>query len=85
MTSKRPLSPFRFGAACCCSVALGAGLNPRMASAVSVPPGFVVENAFPDQTFLQPVQVVFLPDGRTLVVEQRGKVWVEPNNRVTVH
>ena len=49
----------------------------RPASGLTVPPGFVVENAFPGVTFDDaPVQVVFLPDGRRFVVEQRGVVWV---------
>ena len=47
----------------------------RPATAQTVPPGFIVENAFPAATFATPVQVVFLPDGRKLVVEQEGVVW----------
>jgi glucose/arabinose dehydrogenase len=38
-------------------------------------PGFTVENAFPDAFFNLPVQVVFLPDGRKLVVQANGRVW----------
>ena len=39
------------------------------------PAGFVVENAFPSATFGLPVQLVFMPDGRRLVVEKGGVVW----------
>jgi glucose/arabinose dehydrogenase len=45
------------------------------AGAVTAPPGFVVENAFPGVTFTTPIQTVFLPDGRKLVVEKTGRVW----------
>lgn len=48
----------------------------RQASAVSGPPGFVVENAFPGSTFFLPVQIVFMPNGNKLVVEQGGVVWM---------
>lgn len=44
--------------------------------AVSVPPGFVVENAFPGYAFTRPVQVLYLPDGRKFVVEKTGRIWV---------
>ncbi len=46
------------------------------APAQTVPAGFVVENAFPGATFSSPMQVVFLPDGRKLVAEIAGRVWV---------
>lgn len=53
---------------------------PSSAAAVTVPPGFVVENAFPTATFNQPVQIAFLPDGRKLVIELPGVVWtILPN------
>jgi glucose/arabinose dehydrogenase len=45
------------------------------ANAQGAPPGFVIENAFPTASFSRPVQIVFLPDGRKLVVEQGGRVW----------
>lgn len=41
-----------------------------------LPTGFVSENAFPTATFTEPVQLVFLPDGRKLVVEKAGMIWV---------
>ena len=55
---------------------LCAASAPSAALAVSGPPGFVVESAFPGETFNQPVQIVFLPGDRKLVVEQGGVVWV---------
>ncbi len=44
-------------------------------SAQTLPPGFVVENAFPTTTFPSlVVQVLFFPDGRKLVVQRWGVV-----------
>src|SRR5690606_7732899 len=48
---------------------------PEEGASIDLPPGFVSENAFPDASFELPVQVVFLPDGRKLVVELAGRVW----------
>lgn len=50
-------------------------LVPRFARAQTAPTGFVVENAFPNQSFTLPDAVVFLPDGRKLVVEKEGRIW----------
>lgn len=44
--------------------------------AVTVPLGFVVENAFPSYTFTRPIQVLYLPDGRKFIVEKTGRIWV---------
>src|SRR2546427_740013 len=49
------------------------------AHAVTVPPGFVVENAVPGFGFNAPVAVAFLPDGRWLVAERRGRVFIVQN------
>jgi PKD repeat protein len=46
---------------------------------VSVPAQWVVENAIPSTTFTNPTQVAFLPDGRWLVAEKAGNVWVIQN------
>src|SRR5438309_40598 len=54
---------------------VGCAFAAPLALAVSGPPGFLVENAFPGNTFSLPVEVVFLPDDRKLVVEQGGVVW----------
>jgi len=50
-------------------------ISPQGTYSQTVPPGFVVENAFPLATFTKPVQIVFLPDGRKFVVEQNGRIW----------
>src|SRR5213075_2966082 len=49
------------------------------AAAVSVPSNFVVESVTPGATFDTPTSAVFLPDGRLLVSEKAGKVWVVQN------
>lgn len=49
------------------------------ASAITVPPGFVVENAVPASTFTFPVSVTFLPDGRFIVSEQQGIAYMVVN------
>ena len=54
-------------------------LAARPAAAVSVPTQWVVENAIPSTTFTNPTQVAFLPDGRWLVAEKAGNVWVIQN------
>src|SRR5438876_6379752 len=54
---------------------IGCAFDSPPAFAVTGPPGFVVENAFPGYVFQLPTQVVFLPDDRKLVVEQGGVVW----------
>ena len=43
--------------------------------AQTAPPDFVIEDAFPTATFSLPVQIVFMPDGRKLVVEKEGRIW----------
>jgi len=50
-------------------------LTPALASAVTVPPDFVVENAVPGATFDTPTGIAFLPGGRMLVAEKRGRVY----------
>ena len=47
--------------------------------AVSVPAGFQVTNAVPGTAFTNPTGIAFLPDGRMLVAEKRGIVWVVQN------
>jgi len=49
------------------------------ARAVTVPANFVVENAVPGTTFNAPTGMAFLPDGRLLVAEKQGVVWMVEN------
>ena len=49
------------------------------ALAQTVPAGFVVEDVAPGANFVTPVQAVWLPDGRMLVVEKRGRIQVVQN------
>lgn len=64
------------------STALGllvlAALAPpfRAAGAATAPPGFIVENLLPGTSFDDPVQILFLPDGRMFVIELDGRVRV---------
>jgi glucose/arabinose dehydrogenase len=53
----------------------GLALLALPAGAQTVPAGFVVDDAFPNQSFTLPVAMVFLPDGRKLVVEKEGRIW----------
>ena len=53
---------------------------PEGAGAVpTVPPGFVVENAVPGSHIEAPVGLAFTPDGRLLVADVPGRVWVIEN------
>src|SRR5204862_4508854 len=45
----------------------------------AVPPNFVVEDVAPGAGFVVPVQATWLPDGRMLVVEKRGRIQVVKN------
>lgn len=51
----------------------------RDASALTVPPGFVVENVVSGASFNLPIGMAFLPDGRFLVTEQAGVAWMVEN------
>src|SRR6185436_7709128 len=51
------------------------GLSGGSAGAVTVPDGFVVENAVPGGGFVIPTKIAFLPGGRMLVAEKGGAVW----------
>lgn len=68
-----PLSHLAFGAVAALSLA------PAPAGAVSVPPQFVVESAAPGVVFDIPTAIAFLPGGRMLVAEKRGRVWAVEN------
>jgi glucose/arabinose dehydrogenase len=49
------------------------------ARALDIVPGFVVDNAVPGPAFDLPVCIKFLPDGRLLVLEKAGRLWVVKN------
>lgn len=67
--------------------ALGAALlvasalcvQPEPARAIALPAGFIAENATPAATWDTPIAIAFLPDGRYLVAEKRGVVWMVTN------
>src|SRR5262245_46001703 len=46
------------------------------ARAIHLPPEFAAENAVPNVAFDTPTKIAFLPDGRMLVAEKRGRVWL---------
>ena len=49
---------------------------PVTARAITLPPDFVAEDAAPGAGFLGPTAIAFLPDGRLLVGEKNGEIWV---------
>jgi glucose/arabinose dehydrogenase len=64
-----------FAAARSLALIVAAAAAPVTAPAeVKLPDGFVLVDPFPSATFDLPLQVVFLPDGRSLVAEQAGRV-----------
>jgi glucose/arabinose dehydrogenase len=44
-----------------------------------VPTGFIVENAVPGAVFDTPTGIAFMPDGRMLVCQKEGTLWVVQN------
>lgn len=62
-----------------CALALAALLPRAAAAVVSLPTGFTVEDAVPGAGFLVPTSLAFLPDGRMLVTEKRGRVYLVEN------
>ena len=54
-------------------------LNINSGGAQTLPPDFVVENAASGATFVVPTAIAFTPDGRLLVAEKRGRVYVVEN------
>src|SRR5258706_4753102 len=49
------------------------------ARAVTLPPDFVAEDAAPGAGFLGPTAIAFMPDGRLLVGEKNGVIWMVQN------
>lgn len=70
----RRARPFARALTACGSVALL--LLAARAGAQTLPAGFVTDNPFPTASFTLPTQLVFLPDGRKLVAEKGGAVWL---------
>jgi glucose/arabinose dehydrogenase len=60
-------------------VVIVASLAPASVRAVSLPTGFILENAVPGVAFDTPTSIAFLPDGRLLVSEKQGNVWIVAN------
>jgi glucose/arabinose dehydrogenase len=59
-----------------CAAALAAILSSGVARATPVvPSGFAVDDAAPGAVFVVPTAMAFLPDGRFLVAEKRGRVY----------
>jgi len=56
-----------------------AALAPASLRAVTLPSGFTIENAVPGVVFDTPTSIAFLPDGRMLVGEKQGQVWIVSN------
>ncbi|MFN8586744.1 MAG: PQQ-dependent sugar dehydrogenase [Candidatus Eisenbacteria bacterium] len=52
---------------------------PPAAAAPKAAPGFVVENAVPGSHIEAPVALAFTPDGRLLVADVPGRIWVIAN------
>ncbi|HET9326805.1 MAG TPA: PQQ-dependent sugar dehydrogenase [Candidatus Eisenbacteria bacterium] len=52
---------------------------PSATAYLTVPSGFVVENAVPGAAFDTPTSMAFLPDGRMLVGLKEGTVWLVQN------
>ena len=64
------------------ALVLGAALTitaAASASAQNLPAGFTVEDAVPGAGFTVPTCIAFMPDGRMLVGEKAGQVWVVRN------
>lgn len=63
-----------------CAIALLACVAPGTSrAAMTLPPHFVVEDAIPGVRIEAPVGIAFTPDGRMLVADVPGRVWVVKN------
>lgn len=70
---------FRSAGAAMLSAALAAGLAAAPARAIILPANFVAEDVAPGAGFVVPTSIAFMPDGRLLVAEKQGRVWVVKN------
>lgn len=55
---------------------IAATFGPRPAGSITLPPGFVAESVVSGALFTVPTTIALLPDGRMLVGEKSGRVWV---------
>ncbi len=60
-------------------VLMSVALLTGRARAIDLPPQFVAQSAVPGVTFDFPTALAFLPDGRLLVAEKRGRLWMVTN------
>ena len=59
--------------------ALALALTLAAPARATLPPGFTMESITPGQTFDLPTGITFLPDGRLLVCEKAGRLWMVQN------
>jgi glucose/arabinose dehydrogenase len=50
-----------------------------VAFAIELPGNFVAEDMAPGAGFIVPVSIAFMPDGRLMVGEKQGRVWIVKN------
>ena len=72
------MSRVRLGSVIAAAISLAAAM-PCAAAAPSASPGFVVEDAIPGFHIEAPVALAFTPDGRLLVADVPGRIWVIQN------
>lgn len=76
-----PIRPSRAARSGVALLLAALALTAPRAEAIELPPGFVAEDAAPGAGFLVPTAIAFFPggDGRLLVAEKQGRVWVVKN------
>ncbi len=63
----------------CIAASLAGALAAAPAHAIALPPSFTTQSFVPGTVFDEPTGIAFLPDGRLLVAEKRGRVWMVTN------
>lgn len=63
------------------NVFMGVDLDSIDPEPAAFPSGYYLENIHPGSSFVLPVATAFTPDGRVLVAEKRGIVWVIENGQ----
>ena len=79
MNSSSPRRLAAAGIALSGAIAGVVATTPLVAHAITVPNNFVVEDIAPGAGFVNPTGIMPLPDGRILVAEKRGRVWMVKN------